>query len=137
MREGTVFENRRHRKTLWQCCVPFVVEQMREKLPDIIRRVEMPRHAFRTPADGECETVEVRHDAEHRFIGDVIADEERATSSERLMRHQFEHAGRLGETGMLDLANALAGQHLDRRVRQSARISDTAAWIAFSARRRR
>ena len=52
------------------------------------------------------------------LIGDVVADEKRTAAPERLMRHQFAHAGRLGETGMLDLADAFARQHLDRRVRQ-------------------
>ena len=52
------------------------------------------------------------------FVGDVVADEERTAALERLMRHQLAHAGRLGETGMLDLADAFARQHLDRRIRQ-------------------
>jgi hypothetical protein len=50
-------------KRLWQRRIPFVVEQMREKFANIARRIEMPRYTFRTPADRECESVEIRHDA--------------------------------------------------------------------------
>src|SRR4051812_11915811 len=57
---------------------PFVVEQMREEFPDIARRIEMPGHAPGAAADREREAVEVGHDRKHAFIGDVVADEERA-----------------------------------------------------------
>ena len=69
MREGTVFENRRDENSarLWQRCVPFVVEQMREELAHIARRIEMSGDAPGAAADGECETIEIRHDREHRF----------------------------------------------------------------------
>ena len=51
---------------------------------------------------------------EHGFVGDVVSDEDRPTALERLVPHQLPYAGRLGETGMLDLADELAGQYLDR-----------------------
>src|SRR6478672_1309945 len=54
----------------WPRRVPFVVEQMREKFTHIARRVEMSRDAVRATADGECKAVIVRHDTEHRFVGD-------------------------------------------------------------------
>src|SRR3978361_2337497 len=62
---------------LWRACVPFVVKQMREKLPYVIRRIEMSGHAHGTTADGKCEAIHIRHDGEHRFVGDIVADEER------------------------------------------------------------
>src|ERR1700682_5450359 len=49
-------------RKLWQRCVPFIIEQMREKFPHIARRIEMPGDALGAPANGKCEAVEIRHD---------------------------------------------------------------------------
>src|SRR3977135_3173356 len=84
---------------LWQACVPFVVKQMREKLPDISRRIEMSGHALGATAAEKADPIHIRHDGKYRFVGDVVADEERTTPPEGLVRHQFAHAGRLGESG--------------------------------------
>src|SRR3954453_2786122 len=82
----------------------FVIQQMREPFPDIARFVEMPGHAMRAPAHRKRLAAEIRHDGEHGFVGDIVADEHRATALERLVGHQFAHATRLVEAGMLDLA---------------------------------
>src|SRR5260370_20581286 len=99
VRKETAFDWRRGkiRRRLWQRCVPFIIEQMREKFPHIARRIEMPGYAVRAAADGKGETIEIRHDREHRFVGDVVADEKRTSALERFARHQFPHAARLGE----------------------------------------
>src|SRR5947209_19200060 len=94
-----------------------VFEQPREKFSHIAWRIEMPVDSLRTPADGECEPIEIGHDGKHRFVGDVIADEHRASTSKRLVTHKFAHAGCLGEARMLDFAHQLTRQHLNRRVR--------------------
>src|ERR1700681_652605 len=87
------------RRNLWQRCVPFVIEQMREKLPHIARRIEVSGDALGAPANGKCKAVEIRHDRKHRFVGDIVADEERTPALERLVRHQFPHPARLCGTG--------------------------------------
>src|ERR1700676_1332612 len=79
------FERRKIHRRLWQRCVPFIIEQMREKFPYIARRIEMPGDALRAPADRKCEAIEIRHDCEHRFVGDIVADEERSASPERFV----------------------------------------------------
>src|SRR3954471_18961136 len=91
---------------------PSVVEQPREERAHVVRRVEVPVDTHGAAADREGKPVHVGHDREHGLVGDVVADEDRTASLERLVLHQLAHAGRLGETGMLDLANELAGQHL-------------------------
>ena len=69
-------------------------------------------------ADGERGSVEFGHDREHRFIRDIVADEQRTAVAERRTLHQFPNAARLADVGMLDLEDAFARQHLDRRIRQ-------------------
>src|ERR1700704_7175793 len=59
--------NRATPEFLWQAFVPFVVKQMREKLPDISRRIEMSGHALGATADRKCDAVHIRHDREPRF----------------------------------------------------------------------
>src|SRR5690349_20324001 len=44
---------------LWQRCVPFVVEQMRQELAHIAWRIEVPGNAARATADGECNAIEI------------------------------------------------------------------------------
>ena len=55
----------------------------------------MTGNAMCTAADRKGKPVEIRHNCEHGFIGDVIADEQGTASLEGLMHHQFAHAGRL------------------------------------------
>src|SRR5690348_4628182 len=94
----------------------LVKEQLREKFAHVSRRIEMTSDAMRTATDRKGNSVEIWHNCEHGFISDVVTDEQRPASPERLMHHQFAHTGRLGETGMLDLADAFAGQYLDWRI---------------------
>ena len=54
--------------------------------------IEMTGDAMRAPADGKCEAAEIGHDGEHRFIGDIVADENRTAALERFVGHQFEDA---------------------------------------------
>src|SRR4051794_2034587 len=96
----------------------FVVQQMREPFPDVARFVEMPGHAMRAPAHRKRLTAEIRHDGEHGFVSDVVADEHRAAALERLVGHQFAHSAGLVEAGMLDLADAFSREHLDWRIGQ-------------------
>jgi len=105
-------------KRLWPRQGVAIVEQTREELAHVARRIEMTRHALRAAANGKCKTVVIRHDRKHRFVRDVVADEQGLAALEWGVCHQFAHAARLGETGMLDLADAFSGQHFDRRVRQ-------------------
>jgi hypothetical protein len=59
---------------------------MREPRPHVARLVEMTGHALRAPADGKRQAAEIGHDREHRFIGDIVADENRAAALERLVQ---------------------------------------------------
>src|SRR6185369_4100852 len=88
----------------------LVIQQVREPFPDIARLVEMPGHAMRAPAHRKRLAAEIRHDGEHGFVSDIVADEHRAAALERFVGHQFPHPARLVEAGMLDLADAFAGQ---------------------------
>ena len=105
----------------------FIVEQMREEFAHIARRIEMPGDAPGAAADRERKAVEIGHDREHAFVGDVVADEERTAALEGLVHHQFPYAGRLGEAGMLYFANCFPGSTSIGAFGRSARISDTAS----------
>src|SRR6185437_9572694 len=72
----------------------LVKEQLREKFAHVSRRIEMTGDAMRTATDRKGKPVEIRHNCEHGFIGDVVTDEQRPASPERLMRHQFAHTDR-------------------------------------------
>ncbi len=48
--------------------------------PDIAGLIEVAGYAFRAPADGKGKTAKIRHDGKHRFVGDVVADEQRMTA---------------------------------------------------------
>ena len=65
---------------------------MREPLPHVARFVEMTGHALRAPADGKCKAAEIGHDGEYRFVGDIVADEDRAPALEGFVGHQFNDA---------------------------------------------
>jgi len=78
----------------------------------------MSGDTLRAPAHGKCETVEIRHDGEDRFIGDIVADKNRAAPAKGFVSHQFANTGCLGKAGMLDFADAFSGQHFDRRIGQ-------------------
>src|ERR1700753_1196384 len=95
-----------------------VIEQLRQKRAHVARLVEMAVDALRAATDRKRQPVHVGHNRKHRLISDVVADEQRTAALERLVRHQFLHAGSLGETGVLYFANRLAGQHLDWRIGQ-------------------
>src|ERR1700761_6191369 len=88
--------------TLWSRDSRFGQEQLREKISHVVRRAELTGDALGISAYREGEPVEIGHNCEHGFIGDVIADEQRTATLERFMHHQFAHAASLGETGMLD-----------------------------------
>src|SRR5665811_1996221 len=96
----------------------LVTDETRKPLPDLARIVEMARNAFGAPAHGKGKPAKLRHDGEYALVGDIVADKDRTAALERLVGHQFGHAGCLVEAGMLDLADAFARQHLDQRVRQ-------------------
>ena len=76
----------------------------------------MARHALRLPSDRVRKAVDVRHDSEHGFIRDVIAEKNRIASGERRMSHQFTHGRRFGKALVLDLDHEFSREHLDRRV---------------------
>src|SRR6185437_11656799 len=82
----------------------LVKEQLREKISHVTWCVELACDTLSMATHGKGEPVEIWHNCEHGFIGDVVADEQRPAPLEGLMHHQFAHAARLGETGMLDLA---------------------------------
>src|SRR6267142_6201387 len=82
----------------WSDCGLFGIEQARKPLAHITGLVEMVGHALRAPAHRECQTIKIGHDGEYRFVGDIVADENRTAALERFVGHQFEHAGGLVKT---------------------------------------
>src|ERR1700686_3114711 len=83
-------------------CRAFVINETRQPRPHVVRFVEMPGDALRAPANGKCETAEIGHDGEYRFIGDIVADKKRNTPAKGLVGHQFANPRGLGKAGMLD-----------------------------------
>ena len=65
-------------------------------------------------ADRKAQAAELGNDAEHRLIGNVVANENRAPAAKWCMLHQLYHRRRLADARRLDLDNGFAGQHLDR-----------------------
>src|SRR6202790_1709720 len=96
----------------------FAINETRKPRAHVARFVKMTGHALRAPAHGEGESTQIRHDRKHRFIGDVIADENRTAAAERLVAHQFANARCLVKAGLLDFADAFSRQDFDRRIRQ-------------------
>src|SRR3954447_25848706 len=96
---GVVTLRRKRASELRSCgLVPSRSRQAREELAYTGRRLELSVHARGTAADGKRQPVVIGHDREHRFVRDIVADEQRTAALERLMRHQLMHAGRLGES---------------------------------------
>src|SRR6202042_790577 len=67
----------------------FVADKVGEPLPHVARFVEMTGHALCAPADGKCEATETGHNGEYRFVGDIVADEDRTAALEGFVGHQF------------------------------------------------
>src|ERR1700722_2082560 len=86
-------------------CRSFVIGEMCKPRPDIARFIEMSGDTLRAPPHGKCETAEIGHDGEDRFIGNVVADENRKAPAKRHMGHEFANACGFGKAGMLDFAN--------------------------------
>src|SRR6516225_7784073 len=99
-------------------CAAFVVKQARKKFAHVARRIEMTRDSACPFTDRECHSIELGHDRESRFVGDIVADEQWPTAGERSLRHQFANAACLGEARTLDLADAFSRQHFDQRIRK-------------------
>src|SRR5580704_10541564 len=55
----------------------FVVEQARQPLAHIARRVEMTVDSLGPPPHRKCPAAEIRHDREYALVGDIVADENR------------------------------------------------------------
>jgi len=107
-------------------CVPFVVKQCARNSLTSAGASKCPATPWaRRPTENATPSI-IRHDGEYRFVGDVVADEERTAPPEGLVRHQLAHAGRLGESGMLDLATTFRAALRSARS-QIALINDTAA----------
>jgi len=95
-----------------------LVKQVREPGPHVAGIVEVACNALGATAYGKCQAAHVRHECEHGFVGDIIADKQRTAALKRLMRHQFADTRGLVKSGMLDFTDAFSRQHFDRRVRQ-------------------
>src|SRR3984893_5939531 len=96
----------------------FVTDKTSEPIAHLGRVVEAVGDALCAPAYRKRQAAKIRHDGKHTLVGDVVTDKDRAAPLERFVVHQFDDARRLVEAGMLDLADAFAGQHFDRRVGQ-------------------
>ena len=62
------------------------------------RLIELTGHTLRVAANRKSNPAQAGHCCEHRFIGDIVADENRPAAEERFVRHQLADAGRLVET---------------------------------------
>src|SRR4029077_1136963 len=82
----------RHTRIRSPSCPSFAINETRKPRAHVARFVKMSGHALRAPAHGKCKTTKIGHDREHRFVGDVIADENRTAAAERLVGHQFANA---------------------------------------------
>src|SRR5262249_40070041 len=108
-------EERRHGVHSESGWMAFVVKQAGKEFAQVARRIEMTYASVCLFSDRECHSIELGHDRESRFVGDIIADEKWPAAGERLLRHQLADAACLGEARTLDLADVFSRQHFDRR----------------------
>src|SRR3954453_15269205 len=68
-----------------------IVDQSSEPLPNTARVVKMVGHPFWAAADRKRQAMQIRHDREDALVCDVIANKNRTSPLEGIMRHQFQN----------------------------------------------
>ena len=60
-----------------------ILGQLFQPAPDVAGRLETAGNARHLAADRDRDALELRHDGERRFVGGVVADEDRCTARKR------------------------------------------------------
>src|SRR5271165_6816160 len=85
----------------------------REPSADRLRLGEPPVDRGCDTAHRKAQAAELRHDAKHRLVGNIVADEDRAALGKWRVPHQFAYCFGLVDAGRLDFDDEVARQNLN------------------------